>query len=318
MRYAILSVVVLAFVCPLAAAEHLSDLIGNSPPSDELIYKTADGMPLKLYVFLPPGHKPTDRRAAVVCIHGGGWYGGTPQLFFPHARYFARRGAVSFSVQYRLLSRPGRIIFDPVADCKSAIRYIRSHAERFGIDPDRIAVIGDSAGGHLAACMGLIEDLDDPAEDAAVSAMANAMILCNPIADTVNYRHIGNVKGLRDPREDDPRERVLSFGTTFEERARRVSPFHNVKPGQPPCLLMQGEKDPITPAEDARRLAEAMKAAGNRCDYVELPEEKHAFVLVNYTAFEETTVDAIRRADSFLGSLGYLDGPPTLTTLQDR
>ena len=298
----------------LAGEVHLMDLTDNPHASEETVYKTVGGRELKLYVFYPEGHKPADRRSAVVCIHGGGWYAGTPQLFFPHARYFSLRGAVGFSVQYRLLSSKGVTVFDTVSDCKSAMRFIRKNAGRFGIDRDRMAVMGDSAGGHLAACMAVVDDLDAPGEDTSVSAMANATLLYNPIADTVSYRHALNAPGIRDPKPEDGREKVRAFGETPEERSRRVSPFHNVKRGQAPTLLMQGEKDPITPAIDARRLADAMKKAGNRCDYVELPEEMHAFVLVNYTASEEIIVEAIRVGDRFLASLGYLDGEPTLTT----
>ena len=80
------------------------------------------------------------------------------------------------------------------------MRFIRENAGRFGID--RMAVMGDSAGGHLAACMAVVDDLDAPGEDTSVSAMANATLLYNPIADTVSYRHALNAPGIRDPKPE--------------------------------------------------------------------------------------------------------------------
>jgi acetyl esterase/lipase len=111
---------------------------------------------------------------------------------------------------------------------------------------------------------------------------------------------------------EEDAERVRSYGDTVEERARAFSPMFNIRPGQPPCLLMHGTEDLSVPVEQARRFAELYTEAGNRCELVILEDIAHAFVLVNYTAPEEVVIDAIRRGDRFLSSLGYLEGEPTL------
>jgi acetyl esterase/lipase len=293
-------VLFLAFSAAASASIPLS-LIAE--PREE-VYKEVDGIELNLYIFYPEKYRPRMSIPAVVCIHGGGWMGGDPRLFFPHARYFASRGMVAFSVQYRLTSRPGVTVADCIEDCKSAMRFIRLNAERFGVDPNRIAVLGDSAGGHLAACLGVMDDrFDAPGEDRSVSSLANAMLLYNPVVDSTVPELIKYVPER--PLKGEP-------GLSRMEIVRRISPLFCVKPGQPPALLMHGLDDTNVPPDQGRRFADAMQKAGNRCDLVLLPKTRHAFVIVHYTAPDDQVVSAIRRADGFLRSLGYLKGKPTL------
>jgi len=293
---------VLFFACSAAAAADIPlSLIAE--PWEE-VYKEVDGIELKLAICYPAKHRPEMNVPAVVCIHGGGWMGGDPQLFFPHARYFASRGMVAFSVQYRLTSREGVTVADCIEDCKSAMRFIRLNAARFGVDPSRIAVLGDSAGGHLAACLGVMDDrFDAPGEDRSVNSLANAMILYNPVVDSTVPELIKYVPDR--PIRGEP-------GLSRIEIVRRISPLFCVKPGQPPALVMHGLDDTNVPPDQARRFAEAMRKAGNRCDLVLLPKTQHAFVIVHYSAPDDQVVSAIRRADEFLRSLGYLKGTPTL------
>jgi acetyl esterase/lipase len=241
---------------------------------------------------------------------------GEPSFFFPHARYFASRGMVAISVQYRVGGEAPGGIFGCLADCKSAMRYLRSHADSFGIDPDRIAVAGDSAGGHLAAALGLFDGFNDPEDDLSVSVRPNAMLLYNPVLDLVDLKWTRNRPGIRKPGAkegwDESPERVLKHGESPAERARAFSPMFNIESGQPPALLMNGTDDKTTPVEHATRFAERYVDEGNRCELVVLEDVAHAFVLINYTAEEEIQVRAIREGDKFLESLGYLEGNPTL------
>jgi acetyl esterase len=119
-----------------------------------LVFKTVGELPLRIFYSSPEKLKQGDKRTAVVFIHGGGWVNGGTDVFFMHARYFALRGAVGFSIEYRLVKPNGPYVADCLADCKSAIRYLRAHAKELGIDPNKIVVIGDSAGGHLTDCLG--------------------------------------------------------------------------------------------------------------------------------------------------------------------
>jgi acetyl esterase/lipase len=295
MRVAAFLALLLPFLAPALRAEVPLNLIAE--PKEE-VYKEVDGLPLKLYLFNPAHHQEGSRTPAVVCIHGGGWSGGSPQLFFPHCRYFASRDMVAFSISYRLTSREGVTPGDCIEDCKSAVRWIRKNAVRLGVDPDRIAILGDSAGGHLAACLGVMDrgEFEAPGEDRSVSALGNALLLYNPVVDLTRDNLLRIVPEGR-PLRGEP-------GLSREEIGRKVSPLFSIHPGQPPALLMHGLDDTNVAPDQARRFAEAMRQAGNRCDLVLLPKTQHAFVIVNYTATDAQTVNAIRRADEFLASLG--------------
>ncbi len=257
----------------LAAAPDLKPVSVEYVPGRTLdIYKPA--------VAPPAG----ELRPAIVLIHGGGWGSGTPELLAPHARWFAGKGLVAVNMSYRLTSTPGVRVTDCVADTQSAVAWVREHAAAWGIDPQRIAVAGDSAGGHLAACAGLI---------AAPAARANALILWNPVIDTASKDGWG------------------MNGYTEDER-RALSPAHHVVAGAPPTLVIHGELDACTPIRWSERFVQAMRDAGNRADFVRLPEISHAFVIPGYG--RHAAIDrALAETEAFLKSLGYLPEPQTRT-----
>ena len=299
----------------LAVAQPLSQFMAPSQPAHESItYKRVGAQELKLQVFRPPGVAPGDRRPALVLIHGGAWKGGEADVFFPHAAYFAARGLVAISIDYRLLqAEPGGVTMaDCLTDCKSAMRYIRGHAAEFGVDPGRVGVMGDSAGGHLAGALGTVAGFDDPADNPTVSAIPDAMIPCNPISDLTEGNWISFIiRGPALARKPAPADLVPTAAQL--DLARKLSPIYQIKPGLPPTLLMHGLQDRIVEPGQSRRFAAAALEAGNRCDLVLLPEASHAFVLTGYRASEPAVVEVIRRIDGFLVSLGWLAGPPTLT-----
>ncbi|MDP2991080.1 MAG: alpha/beta hydrolase fold domain-containing protein [Kiritimatiellota bacterium] len=291
----------------------------NLKPDSELLFKTAGGHELRMYVFKPSDLRPGEKRSCVVCIHGGGWGGGHPRYFYPHARYFALRGAVSIAPQYRLTEKESlpdktvrwqSTVFDCLEDCKSALRTIRQHADELHVDPERIVVIGDSAGGHLAAVLGTINAFDAPGEDRAVSSMANAVINCNGIMD-LTTSWIGSVP-------DNPLAWEGATPLTRVERAKRISPLFNVSTSSVPMLTMHGLDDTCVVPGQARDMDAAMKTAGRRHDLVLFPGVTHAFVLLGYAATDAQIYQAMTRADEFLVSLGYLSGKPTIAMPENK
>lgn len=262
-----------------------------------------------LHVFRPAGMAPDEARPAILLIHGGAWIGGTPEAFMHLARYFAERGMVAVNITYRLAKAGESGVDDCLIDCRSALRYLRGHASELGIDPSRIAVLGDSAGGHLAAALGTLDGFDHADDNLAVSGTPDAMILFNPIVDMTEGEWIRFAVGgeaLADRKSklpDAPEDIAL---------AKSLSPVFHVRAGQPPVLLVHGTDDKIVPVGQAERFAEAAKAAGNRCDLILLPETGHAFIVPNYKSPESVVVAAAHDADRFLASLGWLSGDPTL------
>ena len=273
----------------------------HQPAPTEVIYKHTANADLKLFCFPPTSAKTGGVRPATLWIHGGGWTGGTCESFFPLARYTAARGAASFVVEYRLVKTNGTVtVADCVADCKSAVRYLRGHAAELGIDPHRIAVIGESAGGHLAACVGVLDGFADPADDLNVSARPDALVLYNPLTDFTQSNFL----------------KLLPNGAATNGKlklARELSPTFFVRSNLPPTICIHGLADTVVSPDNSRAFAVAMKQAGNRCDLVLLPETPHAFLIPNYKCSEAVVVNALLLGDKFLTSLGYFSGEPTLT-----
>ena len=164
---------------PKRKLDPAGEIAAKLEPTGKIVYKNLPNRELLLHVFEPEGLKTGDRRACFVTIHGGGWAGGEPRRMYPFASHAAKNGLVGISVQYRLLRNDeANTVFHCVEDGQSAVRFVRKHAERFGIDPDRIIVNGASAGGHVAAGTALFTL--DSGESETTSCKPNAMVLFFP------------------------------------------------------------------------------------------------------------------------------------------
>ena len=254
-------------------------------PDRQVVYKSFDKDPLELNVFLPKGWKAEDSRPAIVFFFGGGWVGGTPAQFFPQSRYLASRGMVAISAQYRTRNSHGTSPMECVADGKSAVRWVRQHAAELGVDPDRIAAGGGSAGGHVAATTGVIDGLEEKGEDASVSSVPNALVLFNPATDITGVRRWG-------------------------DRALDGSPLQHVGTGEPPTIVFHGKADRTVPYATAVAFCKAMEDAGNRCELVGYEGRPHGFF--NYSRSRGSYTSTVWHMDRFLASLGYLEGEPTV------
>ncbi len=266
------------------------------------VYKTIGDAKLNMYLYFPEDHRPGDKRAAVVFFFGGGWRGGSPGQFQRHCQYLASRGMVAMAADYRVLSRHKTKAVKCVADAKSAVRWIRANAERLGVDPNRIAAGGGSAGGHIAACTGTVPDLEEPGEDTSISSVPNALALFNP---ALVLAPVDGTSPLNPDRVSDLKERM---GTEPEN----ISPYHHVKKGSPPAIIFHGTADKTVPFKTAKLFTEAMTKAGNRCELVAFEGEGHGFF--NYGRGDGTAyVETVRAMDEFFIDLGFLEGKPTMS-----
>jgi acetyl esterase/lipase len=114
-------------------------------------YGKIDSTELKLWIFGET--EPNFKKPAIVFFFGGGWSSGSPAQFEKQSQHFAKRGMIAIAVDYRVKSRHGVQVVECVKDAKDAIAWVRKNATRLGIDPDKIAASGGSAGGHLAAAI---------------------------------------------------------------------------------------------------------------------------------------------------------------------
>ena len=262
------------------------------------VYKTIGNVKLKMYIFRPKRFSVKDRRPAIVFFFGGGWRGGTPAQFTKQAEYFASRGMVAMVADYRVSSRHGTKAMQCVADAKSAIRWIRENANKLGIDPQRIVASGGSAGGHIAACTGVVPGMDEEGENLHVSSQPNVMVLFNPalVLAPIDGK---NILG----------DRAQSMKTRVGCEPVKISPYHHVKQGQPPTIIFFGTDDNLL--KGAEHFATASKQTGNRCELLTWKGLKHGFF--NFGRYKNKPyLETVRAADKFLASLDYLEGEPTI------
>lgn len=277
--------------------------IGHQKPLGEpRVYKTVGGRDLKVFILKPADWKATDKRPAIVFYHGGGWEigKGAPTQFNYQGKYLTTRGMVCIQVEYRLVvSNRKEAPIGACQDAKSAMRWVRSHAAELGIDPDRIASGGGSAGGHLAAFVGMVEGTDDPQDDLKISCRPNAMVLYNPaILDRDSSAEKATVK----------RPAVME---ALIEQYKKISPYLSISSDDPPGIVLVGDQDAILPLASLKSFQEKCKAANVRMDAVIYPGEGHSFFGLRRSLdrFYDTTIEM----DKFLTSLGWLKGEPTLT-----
>lgn len=253
---------------------------------EKTVYKTIDTLDLTMEVYRPQASPNGNKFPAMVFFFGGGWTGGSTAQFEPHAKYFSDRGIVCFLVDYRVNSRNQTSPFESLMDAKSAIRYIRQHADEFQIDPDKIIASGGSAGGHLAAGTALIEAFNDSQDEISIDCKPNALVLFNPVIDNgpggYGFERIG-------------------------EAYRDFSPLHNIRTGAPPTIIFLGMKDDLIPVETMEYYQTVMEKVGSRCELFLYEGQPHGFF--NHRNFEYYQ-KTLLRADLFLQSLGYLKESP--------
>ncbi len=247
------------------------------------IFSEADGVRLRLDIYRPatdiaaPAPTTATRRPAVIQVHGGGWVSGSRfEQGIPLLNHLAALGWVGFNIDYRL--SPQATWPDHIVDVKRAIAWVRDNADQLGIDPERIAITGGSAGGHLCALAGLSEN--DPAfqpgfEDADTSVLAAVPFY--GVYDLTN----SSGRFYRELREW-AFERIVIKKPLDGNREiyEQASPLFRVHPEAPPFMVIHGERDSLVPVGDARDLvARLQELSAAEVRYVELPGAEHAFDL---------------------------------------
>ncbi len=293
-------IIVIAAFSATACAQAGAGYPPRMPGATEVAYKTVGGAKLNLWVFNPEGHKQADSRPAIVFFFGGGWQSGSPAQFEPQCRYLASRGMVAITADYRVASRQNAKPVQCIADAKSAIRHVRSHAKEMGIDPKRIAAGGGSAGGHLAGAIATVPGFDETGEDTAVTCVPDALVLFNPALVLAPF-------GGKDFGGFGARVSPERLGARGED----VSPVHHVKAGTPPAIIFHGKADATVPFITAEVFCSEMKKAGNRCELFGYEGQPHGFFNLGRggSAMFRATLS---ETDKFLASLGWLGGAPTV------
>jgi len=210
----------------------------------DIVFADRDGRELKLDIALPDGDQ--SMRPAMVCIHGGGWRSGNRGTYQALIRKLARQGVVAATVEYRLTdvaSWPAQI-----EDVNSAIGFLVRHAAEYGIDPERMGVLGASAGGHLSLMAGVM-----PAEQDDTHRLRCIVNYFGPV-DLVNVKNPEQLRGFLEP----------LIGGRLEDRAGQlkvISPVTYIDRTDPPVLTFHGTADPLVRFNQAEILHAALKQA---------------------------------------------------------
>ena len=252
---------------PAKQPNYMGRLVKTIKPDRFVYYKTVENKKLRMDIFEPVG-APETSRPCFLAIHGGGWTSGGPGSMYAYCQWAARQGMVSVSIQYRRYKTdPGVTVFDCVKDARSAVRYLREHAEELHIDPNKIVTCGASAGGHLATATAQFRNINDSKDNPAVSAEPNAVIMLSPVIDTSTEGY-GNAK----------------IGNRWKE----LSPAHCVVPGLPPMLTLHGTADTTTPYKGARKFHEAMLREKNDSTLITQEGAIHCYMFKDEALYKKS------------------------------
>ena len=244
-----------------------------APPvrhENDVVFARLTDETLKLDLALPAGDGPFP---AVVCIHGGGWVGGSRQQMAGTIESLAKRGFVAAAPDYRLA--PKHPFPACVEDCKAAVRWLRANAGRYRIDPDRVGAVGLSAGGHLACLLAVTEPgdgLDGNAGNADRSGAVQAVVALAAPADLTDegfWTKPTLTNNLVPLLGGPPREKM--------DLCRKASPITYAPRAPAPLLLIHGGNDPVVPVRQAHAMAERVKRCGGQASVVVLNGEGHTW-----------------------------------------
>lgn len=248
---------------------------------ETVVYKTVGKLKLDMF-FIPPTVKKYNKAPLMVFVHGGGWGGGNKYkilipVFYPSLQMLLKDGIACAVIEYRLVKRgaTNASAYECVVDCKDAVRFLIKNADKYGIDPDRIGVWGDSAGGHLCLMTALGDNArftGDPAfKD--IKPKFRCVASYYPLTSFMNPElHKGGIF-----KKTGSYKHLIGGPGTFEEQAKALSPTELLKKDSPPILLLHGDKDNILPAAYSIDFFNRGKEVGADVKLLIVKDAKHGF-----------------------------------------
>lgn len=225
----------------------------NGVITEKVVYKTVNGINLGFDVCYP-SRLP---KCVMIFIHGGGWRSDDLNRLLPHAKYAALCGAVGVSIDYRL-NGDNTDVRDGLCDCAAALQKVRAIIIEKYKKPLKTIVLGDSAGGYYAVCLGNKKVLSLVDKTAKI---VDYVVDCNGIVDLTGK---------------------WSYGIRDASAAQEYSPLFNVSKGDSPVLIVHGDEDKTVNIADAFAYERALKEKGVECELKILHGAAHAFILFDY------------------------------------
>lgn len=216
-------------------------------------------------------------RPAMVLVHGGGWLMGSRMQIRTYGEEFAKAGYVTASISYRTM--PDYAFPYCLHDVKQAIRFLRENAAAYRIDPDRIIVFGESAGGHLAGLAAVTQPKDgfEGPNASETSTAVQAAVLFYGAVDLTLWKPNGTEKGAK--------KGLSRFMTDFVSREypdvadpfAHASPVTYADPNDPPTLLIHGTADSMVDIKQSQNFRDALQAKNVIADFIEVDGAGHGF-----------------------------------------
>lgn len=245
-------------------------------PEFEGSYKEVNSVRLPVKIYEPIENNRTG--VAFLIIHGGAWHAikvdsstweGSNMLF--QAQYYADKGFSTVAISYRDIEiTEDTTAFDLIEDCKDAVAYMKEK-----IAFDKLVIMGESAGGHLAIELGLDDEID-----------ADVIIALNPVLDVVNQ---------------------WTYVAKNDKDRTALSPAFNVKKDDSKYFIMHGTADTAVDSEISKKFVRGMVEAGVDCEYIGLEGEEHAFIISRYRTTDEKVFEYMGVIDNYLESIGIYD-----------
>jgi acetyl esterase/lipase len=262
--------VIVGLVGSVRAEDKKADSTADGPQVlPDVVYGHKDGMALTYDVLKPA--KPSG--AAIIWIQSGGWYSNwaDPKALTGTSKGFLDKGYTVIILRHG--SAPKYTVPEAVADVRRAVRVVRLNAREHGIDPNRLGVMGMSAGGHLSLMLGTTGDDGDPKSKDEVlwqsSRVAAVVAICPPT----------DLRGFTtDPPAEIKKHAALKPPLTFDAKLEpEVSPLLKVTPDDAPTLLIHGDQDALVPIEHSRNLVPLFEKAGVPVKLVTVEGAGHGF-----------------------------------------
>lgn len=245
---------------PLAAIACLIPLLFSLAKAElkqDIEFAKAGDVRLTLDAYVPDGDGP---HPTCILVHGGAWTKGDKTTFIkPLFEPLSKAGFTWFTINYRLA--PQHQWPACADDVASAIAWVRAHAEEYKVDPKRITLIGESAGGHLVSWAGLVDKGSPPL--AAVVAFYAPNDLVPLMKQRKELGGLGDLLGATELNDE-----------TWDKLGK-ISPINQVRPAAPPFLLIHGDKDGRVPLEQSHLFQKRMKEENNTCDLITVASGDH-------------------------------------------
>jgi acetyl esterase/lipase len=261
----------------LSIRQYFAAILGDKPkevPFQTRVFATTNNIDLKVDIYSP--NIEQNNGASVIVVHGGSWNGGVRNDFPQWNQWFAENGFTVFDIDYTLSPQPNYL--SAINDVKKAVRWVKQNADEFKISPDKITLLGRSAGAHLALISAYSANDKRFSENAQDGEVKGVISIYAPTDLIWDYANLSNTYVI------DGRGTLSAFlggnpneSQEIRERFLLASPIENVSKDSPPTLLIHGGKDQLVRLENMERLASKLNESNVTNETLYIPYGQHGF-----------------------------------------